>query len=421
MTAAIPIKREEPVIVYEWPAEGGARAPYWAFTDQTIYDREQARIFRGEVWHYLGVEAEVPDPGCYKMTRIGDAPVILSRDEQGDLRAMVNRCAHRGNLVCREQFGKTKSFYCVYHAWVYNLQGDLTSAAFRRGIRGQGGLPPDFRNEDHGLPKLRVDSFCGLVFASYAHDIEPLAEWLGEVGDGVRRVLHKPLRVLGYDTQRIHANWKQYHENPRDSFHANVLHTFYGTFGLSRQSQESAMVISSNGRHQYFYTKAGTEKNSTDYDETASTLKSVNAKFALEDRGLISWANEFGDGINMQILSAYPTFHLHQISNSVATRQLITNGPDQTDLVWTYLGFVDDTPEMNELRLMHTNLSGSAGMVSMEDATVCEMVHRGIGGGRDSASFMEMGGKDLVSGGTTKLSEKGLRNFWNTYKTDMGL
>lgn len=420
MTAAVPIEREIPVSVYRWPEEGGARAPYWVFTDQAVYEREQERIFRGRVWHYLGVEAEVPEPGSYKTTRIGDAPVILCRDEEGRLRAMVNRCAHRGNIVCREQFGKAKQFYCVYHAWIYDLKGGLVSAAYRRGIRGEGGLPADFSLEDHGLPKLRVDVFCGLVFASYAQDIEPLADWLGEVGDGIRRVLHKPLAVLGYDTQRIHANWKQYHENPRDSFHANVLHTFYGTFGLSRQSQESAMIISGNGRHQYFYTKAGTERNSADYRETAATLKSVNSRFSLEDRSLIEWVNEFGDGINMQILSAYPTFHLHQISNSVATRQLIANGPGQTDLVWTYLGFADDHPEMRERRLMQTNLSGSAGMVSMEDATVCEMVRRGIGGGRDCASFMEMGGKDLVSGGTTKLSEKGLRNFWNAYKNDMG-
>lgn len=419
MTAAVSTGRAEPVTEYRWPEEGGARAPYWVFGDRAVYEREQARIFRGRVWHYLGVEAEVPEPGSYKSTRIGDAPVILCRDDEGRLRAMVNRCAHRGNIVCREQFGKTKQFYCVYHAWIYDLKGDLVSAAYRRGIRGEGGLPADFRLEDHGLPKLRVDRFCGLVFASYAQDIEPLADWLGEVGDGIRRVLHKPLAVLGYDTQRIHANWKQYHENPRDSFHANVLHTFYGTFGLSRQSQESAMIISGNGRHQYFYTKAGTERNTADYQETAATLKSVNSRFSLEDRSLIEWVNEFGDGINMQILSAYPSFHLHQISNSVATRQLIPNGPDRTDLVWTYLGFTDDTPEMRERRLMQTNLSGSAGMVSMEDATVCEMVRRGMGGGRDDASFMEMGGKDLVSGGSTKLSEKGLRNFWNAYKNDM--
>jgi phenylpropionate dioxygenase-like ring-hydroxylating dioxygenase large terminal subunit len=421
MNAAVPVPLTLQNPAYAWPPEGGARAPYWAFSDPAIYELEQERIFRGPVWHYIGLEAEVPQPGSYKLSRIGDAPVILTRDEDGQLRAMLNRCAHRGNVVCREQFGKTSEFYCIYHAWIYDLKGNLKSAAFRRGIRGEGGLPADFRLEDHGLQRLRVDSFCGLVFATYSDAVPHLAEWIGEAGAGIRRVLNRPLKVLGYDTQKIPANWKQYHENPRDSFHANILHTFYGTFGLSRQSQESAMIVSSNGRHLYFYTKTGTEKQSEDYAETAASLKSHNPDFKLEDTSLLRWTDEFGDGINMQILSLYPTFNLHQISNSIATRQLIPNGPDEADLIWTYIGFADDSPEMEKTRLMQTNLAGSAGMVSMEDASVCGMVRRGTGGARDQASFMEMGGKDLTSGGTTKLSEKGLRNFWHAYKTDLGL
>ena len=406
---------------YAWPDEGPSRAPYWVFTDPAIYEREQERIFRGKAWHYIGLEAEVPDPGSFKTTRIGDSPVILTRDASGTLRAMVNRCAHRGNLVATKPFGKAESLYCVYHAWTYDHTGELTSAAFRRGIRGEGGLPPDFKLEAHGLQKLQVATFCGLVFASFATDLPPIDEWLGEVGNGIRRVLHRPLKVLGYDTQRIAANWKNYHENPRDSFHANILHAFYGTFGLSRQSQESAMILDGSGRHLYFYTKAGTDRDTSDYKETATGLRSHNENLKLEDKSLLHWKNEFGDGINMQILTLYPSFVLHQISNNMATRQLIPNGPNQCDLIWTYLGFADDSAEMTELRLMQTNLTGSAGLVSMEDASVCETIRRGIGGGRDRASFMEMGGKDLVGGGSTKLSERGLRNFWHVYRSEMDL
>jgi phenylpropionate dioxygenase-like ring-hydroxylating dioxygenase large terminal subunit len=403
-----------------WPQEGPSRAPYWVFSDPDVYAREQARLFRGPLWHYVGLDAEIPASGSFKCTRIGDAPVIVCRDESGALRAMVNRCAHRGNLVCREEFGQAKEFYCVYHAWVYNLSGDLKSAAFRRGLRGEGGLPADFRLEDNGLQKLRCESFCGLVFATYSPATPPLAEWLGEAGDGIRRTLVKPLKVLGYDTQRINANWKNYHENPRDSYHANILHSFYGTFGMSRQSQESAMIIERSGRHQYFYTKAGTEKPSADYKETASGLRSVNEGLKLEDHSILEWKDEYGDGISVQILSVYPSFVLHQIAHSLATRQLIPNGPNSCDLNWTYFGFADDPPALTERRLMQTNLVGSAGMVSMEDAAVCNMIRRATGGAGDAASVMYMGGKDLVSGGSTKLSERGLRNFWHTYRTDMG-
>jgi phenylpropionate dioxygenase-like ring-hydroxylating dioxygenase large terminal subunit len=260
------------------------------------------------------------------------------------------------------------------------------------------------------------------VFASFVQDIEPLADWLGEVGNGISRVLRgKKLKVLGYDTQRINGNWKNYHENPRDSYHANILHTFFGTFGLSRQSQESGMVLDKAGRHLYFFTKAGTEKASSDYKETASALRSHNADYKLEDTSFFKWTDEIGDGVSIQILSLYPSFVLHQIANSLATRQLLPNGPDQADLVWTYFGFADDTPEMTEIRLMQTNLAGSAGLVSMEDSAVCQMIKRAIVGAEDESSIMQMGGKDLVSGGTSKLSERGLRNFWHTYRQDMGL
>jgi|LakMenEpi03Aug12_release.lakeMendotaPanAssembly.Ray.scaffolds.fasta_scaffold35046_6 phenylpropionate dioxygenase-like ring-hydroxylating dioxygenase large terminal subunit len=404
-----------------WPEEGYRRAPYWVYTDADIYALEQQRIFRGRAWHYVGLEVEVPGPGTFKTTFIGDTPVVLARAEDGSLHVVVNRCAHRGNLICREPFGKASRLYCVYHAWSYTLAGDLSHAAFSQGLRGEGGLPADFDKAKHGLRKLRVDTLCGLVFASFHDGLEPLADWLGEVAPGIRRVLNRPLKVLGYDTQRIHANWKTYHENPRDSYHANILHTFYGTFGLSRQSQESAMTLDAAGRHVYFYTKAGTEKKSGDYESTASQLRSHNEQMKLEDPSILRWRDEFGDGISVQILNAYPSFVLHQIANSLATRQLIPRGVRQCDLVWTYLGFADDDEATTRVRLNQTNLAGSAGLVSVEDAAVCEMMQRAFADGEDGASFIEMGGKTLESGGSSKLSERAIRNFWNVYRQDMGL
>jgi len=405
----------------QWPAEGFTRAPYWVYQDDEIFIQEQEHIFRGKNWHYLGLEAEVKNSGDFKTTYIGEQSVILTRADDGSLNAVLNRCAHRGNMMTREAFGNTKKLYCVYHAWSYTLKGDLSHAAFSQGLRGEGGLPKDFKNEDHGLQKLRVATICGLVFATFSNETPPLEEWLGEVAHGIRRVLKKPLKVLGYDTQRIHANWKAYHENPRDSYHANILHTFYGTFGLSRMSQESGMVLDQHGRHVYFYTKAGTEKKSEDYEKTSSQLRSHNDGLKLEDPSILKWSDEYGDGISVQILTTYPGFVLHQIANSLATRQICTKGPGQTDLVWTYFGFEDDDEALTERRLVQTNLAGSAGMISVEDAAVCEMMQHALGDAQEGASFIEMGGKDLDISGSSKLSERAIRNFWHHYKKDMGL
>ncbi len=421
MANTLSISAQAPAHHRQWPLEGFTRAPYWVYSDPAVYAQEQAHIFRGKTWNYLGLEAEVPQPGDFKTTYIGEQSVLLTRAEDGSLHALVNRCAHRGNMVCREAFGSAKKLHCVYHAWSYNLQGDLTHAAFRHGLRGEGGLPKDFNMAEHGLQKLRVATLCGLVFATFSNDMPSLEEWLGEVAHGIRRVLHKPLKVLGYDTQRIHANWKAYHENPRDSYHANILHTFYGTFGLSRQSQESGMVLDTAGRHVYFYTKAGTEKPQAQTMDNDAKLRSENDNLKLEDPSILKWQDEFGDGVSVQILTTYPSFVLHQIANSLATRQLLPKGPGQSDLVWTYFGFADDDAAMTKMRLTQANLAGSAGMISVEDAAVCEMMQRAMADGQSGESFIEMGGRELDSGGSSKLSERAIRNFWHNYRQDMGL
>ena len=158
-------------------------------------------------------------------------------------------------------------------------------------------MPKDFdlKRTAAELRGLRFPAWC----SDFRDDTPPLR--VGAVATAAR-VCQRPLKVLGYDTQRIHANWKAYHENPRDSYHANILHTFYGTFGLSRQSQESGMVLDKRGRHVYFYTKAGTEKGSADEKEAVAGLRSSNEGLALEDPSILKWRDEFGDGVSVQIL-----------------------------------------------------------------------------------------------------------------------
>lgn len=181
------------------------------------------------------------------------------------------------------------------------------------------------------------------------------------------------------------------------------------------------MVLDAAGRHVYFYTKAGTEKPSNDFDKTASDLRSKNDALRLEDPSILKWTDEFGDGVSVQILTTYPSFVLHQIANSLATRQLLPKGPNQCDLVWTYFGFEDEDEVMTQRRLAQANLAGSAGLISVEDAAVCEMMQKAMADGATGESFMEMGGKTLTSGGSSKLSERAIRNFWHNYRLDMKL
>src|SRR5216683_4926937 len=126
-----------------WPAEGITRVPYWVYQDTGVYAREQERIYRGAAWNFLGLEAELPRPGDFKTTFVGEMPVVTARDVNGTLRCFENRCAHRGALLCLASRGNVKEIACVYHNWTYDLEGNLTGVAFRRGIKGQGGMPGD--------------------------------------------------------------------------------------------------------------------------------------------------------------------------------------------------------------------------------------------------------------------------------------
>src|SRR5271155_4324803 len=89
-----------------WPPEGGSRVPYAVFSDPALYAREQQRVFRGPTWHFPALEAELPEPGCFKTTHVGDTPVIVVRDEDGTVGALVNRCAHKGAMLCFQPCGK---------------------------------------------------------------------------------------------------------------------------------------------------------------------------------------------------------------------------------------------------------------------------------------------------------------------------
>src|SRR5262249_49999603 len=196
-----------------WSSRGVASVPYRVFYDPSVYELEQRRLFQGPVWNYLALEAEVPNPGDYKASFVGDTPVVLSRGRDGTLHGFVNRCAHRGSLVCRELRGNATTHVCIYHQWSYDLAGNLIGVPFRHGIEGKGGYPSDFVPANHGLQKLHVATYAGLVFVSFSDEAEPLEDYLGEVPRSfIDRTLNRPVRVLGYSRQLIDANWKLYAE-----------------------------------------------------------------------------------------------------------------------------------------------------------------------------------------------------------------
>ncbi|CAA9411516.1 MAG: Ortho-halobenzoate 1,2-dioxygenase alpha-ISP protein OhbB [uncultured Ramlibacter sp.] len=397
---------------------GLTRVPFGVYSDAQLAREEQDRIFHGPTWNYLCLEAELPEAGRFRTTFVGETPVVVVRDDDGEVYAFENRCAHRGALIALEKSGRVeRNFQCVYHAWSYSRQGDLTGVAFEKGVKGQGGMPASFCKEEHGPRKLRTTSFCGLVFGSFSEDVPPIEEYLGEeICARIERVLHKPVEVIGRFTQALPNNWKLYVENVKDSYHASLLHLFFTTFELNRLSQKGGVIVDESGGHHVSFSMI--DKSAADASYREQGLRSDTDAYRLKDPSVLEGFTEYDDGITLQILSVFPGFVLQQIQNCLAVRQVLPKGTGRSELNWTYIGYVDDTPEQRKARLKQSNLVGPAGFISMEDGAVGGFVQRGIAGAGTQEAIIEMGG-DAATSSEGRATEASVRGFWKAYRSCM--
>src|SRR5579875_2594360 len=196
----------------------GYTLPAGWYTDPAVFNREKDRIFRHS-WQYVGLTEHLSGPGDYVTYRAGDVPIVVVRHPDGDLRAFVNVCRHRGSELVLEQSGCKKSIQCHYHAWTYDLDGCLRSAP---GIAAE----PDFDKADFSLYPVQVATWGPFVFVNPDRAAPPLDAVLGDLPglvtatglnlDGIRRRVHT--------TYDIAANWKVVVDNYLECYHCPVAH-----------------------------------------------------------------------------------------------------------------------------------------------------------------------------------------------------
>ncbi len=192
------------------------------FSDEAIYQEELKRIF-GRGWNFICHESQLPDPGNFFMNYIGEDEVIAVRDRQQNINVLLNTCPHRGNTVCRAELGTTKSFFCSYHGWNFDLDGSLIAmpgeaAFYRDGVD----------KKAWGLtPAAQVDSYKGFVFATLDESAPPLEDYLGWVGRlGIDMMtVNGDIQFLdGVHKNRVKCNWKLAVDNLFDWYHVKVSH-----------------------------------------------------------------------------------------------------------------------------------------------------------------------------------------------------
>ena len=431
-----------------WTAPGSSRVPFWAYTDAQIYQRELDRIFYGAHWCYVGLLAEIPNTGDYKLSHVAERQVLMVRDRiapkdratDHGIRVVENRCAHRGVRFCQNPQGNARSFVCPYHQWTYKLNGDLAGLPFKDGVKAtdehgeciHGGMPASFDLKDHGLTKLRVALLHGLVFATFSEDTEPLEDYLGpQVMPWLDRIFKgRELTLLGYNRQRIPGNWQLMMENIKDPYHPGLLHTWFVTFGLWRADQKSRMVMDGHGRHAVMISRRNEGGANAAVTEGVTSFK---ANMALHDNRLLDVVPEpwwkVDDPSNpgtditptVTMITLFPSLIIQQQVNSLSTRHIVPRGPGEFDFVWTHFGFADDTPEMTQRRLRQANLFGPAGFVSADDGEVIELSQSGFAqAGEAGATLCELGGTGTEMT-EHMVTETLIRSMYAYWKKVMGL
>ncbi|HWO94482.1 MAG TPA: aromatic ring-hydroxylating dioxygenase subunit alpha, partial [Dehalococcoidia bacterium] len=192
------------------------------FTDPAIFEEEMERIF-GRAWVYVGHVSEIAQAGDYKTSSIGRTPIILSRDQHGQIHVLVNACRHRANAVCRSDAGNSTYFRCPYHGWVYANDGRLIGVAMRKGY------PPSFGEDVDGLVRAaRVAVYRGLIFASMAPAGPTIEEYLGPVARHIDawadQAIEGDLEVVRPHQYNYFGNWKFQAENGADGYHPGFVH-----------------------------------------------------------------------------------------------------------------------------------------------------------------------------------------------------
>ena len=203
------------------------------YFDREHYERELA-LFWYRDWHIVGRVDGLSNPGDYRLIKIGDQNIIVTRDEHGRLKAFHNTCRHRGSELCAETQGKFPAgrIVCPYHSWTYSLGGELTHTPWR--------LPSaDFDHSRYSLYEVAVEEWAGFLFINLESDPdrglnEAIASW-----PDLFSSWHFETAQTGHRRSwTIACNWKVFWENFNECYHCPGIHP-----ELSRISGEYAKGI----------------------------------------------------------------------------------------------------------------------------------------------------------------------------------
>jgi 3-phenylpropionate/trans-cinnamate dioxygenase alpha subunit len=371
------------------------------FSDEKIYQEELKKIF-GRAWNFMCHQSQIPDPGDFFMNWIGEDEVIVVRGRDGNINVLLNTCSHRGNSVCRAELGTTKSFFCSYHGWNYDLDGSLI------GMPGESDFyRSNINKKDWGLTTAaKVEDYQGFVFATLDPAAPPLEDylgWVGRLGIDFMASLGELEFLDGVQKNRVRCNWKIAVDNLYDWYHVKVTHGTalkLGFIGDESMSPMDQMVILG----EYGHGIGGPGITEEKFRESVSRIEKGQAGAEWYDRTVVKRiapkvAEQLGPVGKRSFghPNIFPNLWV-ALTHQVCLR--IPRGPFETELWWFTFKVKNAPEEENEFnRYLANHVFGPAGLLEQDDGENWSHSTRGAKGtfGKTRRLNISMGmGADIV-------------------------
>ncbi len=187
------------------------------YVDQDYMAREWRRVWQ-KSWLLAGLVSDVKDPGDYFVFDLGREQILITRTRQGSIQGFYNVCQHRGNRLVTTERGHADTFRCAYHAWTYNIDGELTIVPYEE--RFARGVPCAERS----LRKVHTQTWAGFVFISMDAQPVSLEEYLGPVAAMLAPYRFEHMTLIEDQTVHLECNWKAVVDNFSELYHVDFLH-----------------------------------------------------------------------------------------------------------------------------------------------------------------------------------------------------
>jgi len=343
-------------------ADAGLISPR-IFADNDLYEQELEQIF-ARCWLFLCHESQIPNPGDFFTTNMGEDSVLVTRDTAGKINAFLNVCPHRGNRLCRADAGSASSFICAYHGWGFGANGKLMGVP-----NAKDAYYGELDQSKWGLiPVAQLDSYKGLIFATFDAQAPSLTDYLGETAwylDAFVDRREGGIEVIGgVNKWVVPCNWKMPAENfGGDGYHVAWTHLsainsgFAGNYRFQPSNSGSAV---SPGNGHCVITMGADDIADPPVEEIREYEEQIKAEVR-------SRLGPRSNQVNPAAATIFPNFSLLRAS-ARTFRMWHPKGPDKIE-IWSWLYVDKAAPDSvkKALRLAGIQSFGPSGVFEQDD------------------------------------------------------